>query len=221
MSWIGVITGDIVNSTEILNSGHREKLLEVLHTTVDEIGRNILREDLKMELFRGDSFQILIDNIYFAVDIAVMIRARLIASSLDNIRWDARIGVGIGEREFMSGSVNESDGEAFRNSGKAFDSLKSNNRLAVLTPDEDFNEELEVSTTFADNIISDWTITQAKTIHPFLLRIGATQKEIAKETGASPQVISKRLISSKVSLVSKYTERYAHKMNKLIQIIYN
>ncbi|MDR0865279.1 MAG: SatD family protein [Candidatus Symbiothrix sp.] len=213
MSCIGVITGDIVNSTEILKSGNREKLLEVLKNTVKEINSTNQTHDIKMEIYRGDSFQIVVKYPVIALKVAIIIRVALIANSEGGSRWDARLGIGIGEGEFIVDSIAESDGEAFHKSGQAFDTLDRSSRMAVYTPDDDFSNELSVSTAFADDIITNWTETQAAVIYPFMLK-SPTQKDLAEMVGKSPQVVSKLLSASKLLLISNYEKRYQYKLDQ-------
>jgi hypothetical protein len=212
MGYIGIITGDIVNSTEILKSGHRDELLGVLKNTVNEVNSVYQSDDVKMEIYRGDSFQIVVKNFSETLKIALIMRTALIANSKDNIRWDARIGIGVGKGEYITTSIVESDGEAFHKSGQAFDSLDKNSRMVIQTPDNDFNNELSVSTAFADDIITNWTKTQAKIIYLFLIN-SLIQKDLAEMTGKSPQVISKLFSASKLPLVLNYEKRYRHKIN--------
>ena len=211
MSWIAVITGDIVNSTEILNSGHREKLLNVLHKTVEDINENKEFGKIKIEIYRGDSFQITTMNPGTILYLAIFIRAALITNTEGRILWDARLGLGVGEAEFITDTITESDGEAFRLSGQAFDSLGKNSRMMIETPNEDFNEELKVSTAFADDIICNWTIAQASVIYPFILR-KKKQVELAEMLGKTPQAVNKLLITGKVHLIAAYQLRFAQKL---------
>lgn len=215
MSWIGAITGDIVNSTEILNSGHREEMLEVLNKTVKDINNEAfinlsLYGTISIDIYRGDSFQLLVEKPHAALRVAILIRAALIAKSNSQQRWDARIGVGVGKDEFRGDNVRKSDGEAFRLSGIAFDSLGQARRLMVETPDTDFNEELVVSTAFADNIISSWTPAQAEAIYLHLLN-GMTQKNIAQIVNKTPQTVNKLLAVSNFELVFDYITRFTIK----------
>lgn len=65
-------------------------------------------------------------------------------------------------------SVTESDGEAFRNSGWEFDEL-GKRKLAIRTPWQNMNDELKVSTAFADDIVSEWSVAQAQAIYASLI----------------------------------------------------
>ena len=69
----GVITGDIIQSTRI-KPENKQLVLDTIRNTVYEMEK---WSKMKLEIFRGDSFQIVIDNPYEAVRIAILIRAGL------------------------------------------------------------------------------------------------------------------------------------------------
>lgn len=152
----GVITGDIIQSTHI-NPADRNLLLDTIQGIVQYARK---WGDIRLEIFRGDSFQILIDNPIKALKITLLIRAGLQAKSPTSFRWDARVALGIGTVDFeKEQSVIESDGEAFHNSGWEFDKLGRSKKLAIKTPWDNFNEEFIVSTALVDDIVSNWTVT--------------------------------------------------------------
>lgn len=222
MKWIGVITGDIVGSSEILKAGDRDKLLKVMRDTVDEYNAALKFDEkapVKLEITRGDSFQIVSFYFFTLIDLAIILRANLIANSDNGIRWDARIGIGIGKGEYLVDSVAESDGEAFHLAGQAFDNLGRNNRLAILTPDQDFNEELLVSTAFADDIISGWTQTQAHDFHFYSIEMikdnDMNQNEISAKLKKSPQALNRVLSSAKAQPIMLYIQRFTNKIYKI------
>ncbi|MCS2958168.1 hypothetical protein NXX53_15850 [Bacteroides salyersiae] len=108
----GVITGDIIQSTRI-KPENKQLVLDTIRNTVYEMEK---WSKMKLEIFRGDSFQIVIDNPYEAVRIAILIRAGLQKSTPEGseIKWDARLALGLGSVNFsQEESVTESDGEAF------------------------------------------------------------------------------------------------------------
>ncbi len=203
MTYIAIITGDIVNSSDIQGEERVEVLNSIkgLPQELDHLGLD------GVEIYRGDSFQMHINKPENAVLIAILTRASLRAKKKG---WDARIAVGIGTLEYKGEDIVTSDGEAFKNSGREFDNLKKR-RLSVVTPWTDVNEELNVSTAFADNIITNWSDIQAEAISTSLLE-KITQKEIAEKLGKTSQTISKVMTSGKESLVSMYVERF----NKII-----
>ena len=119
-----VITGDIISSTSIPFE-ERKKLLEIFDKIVNDLQSLC---ELKCEIFRGDSFQILVEKAELALEVAVLIRAGLKMNTPENskIIWDARVAIGVGEIEFIDDKVITSDGEAFKYSGRAFDELIKN-----------------------------------------------------------------------------------------------
>lgn len=207
----GVITADIVQST-LIEVDYRKDLLDAIKEIVEELQG---LSPMWMELYRGDSFQLLIDNPEEALKIAVLIRAGLQSRTPDDSlhKWDARLALGIGTVEYHSDNIATSDGEAFRNSGWEFDEL-GKYKLAIRTPWMEINEEFRVSTAFADNVISEWSVVQAKTIYESI-RTDLSQKKIANNLETTSQNISKRLLTAKEPLIKLYLDRYknviAHK----------
>lgn len=199
----GVITGDVVSSSSI-KLEWRDRLLGSLQEITEELNAV---SHLKIELFRGDSFQLLVEEPENTLLVAVLFRAGLISRTPSDSkkRWDARMAIGIGEVSFLKDSIVISDGEAFRLSGRDMDDIKKK-KLSLRTRWEDINGEFKVSTAFADDIISKWTQAQAEVIYLSWL-YNSTQKEIASRIGKSPQTISKLLGSAKESLIRDYVER--------------
>lgn len=202
----GVITGDIVGSTSI-KTEHRANLLNCLNTMREELQ---CVSPFKMELFRGDSFQLLIDDPAAALKVALLLRAGLIHRTPDkeNGMWDARISLGIGQVQFIADSIVTSDGEAFQYSGRQLDTLnKMRQRIAIKTPWNDVNEELEVSTAFVDDIIKGWSSKQAGMIY-LSLKTDMPKKNVAELIGTSVQNVRNVLSSAREPLIRKYIERY-------------
>jgi len=77
-------------------------------------------------------------------------------------------------------------------------------RLIVKTRWSDANEELHVSTAFADEVISSWSVPQSQAIYQALLYNNTSQKDIAHKFKKSAQNISKLLSAAKVSLIQMY-----------------
>ena len=205
----GVITGDIIDSKAI-RVEWRPRLLEILQKIAHELEQF---SSLQLEFFRGDSFQLIIDNPVEALKIAVLLRAGLQGQTPDESenKWDARVALGIGKIEYAAESVVVSDGEAFHNSGCEFDEL-GKKRLAVRTPWAEVNDELKVSTAFADDIISGWSVTQAQVIYlTFLHQL--PQRQVAACSNRSIQAVSKLLLIGREALIRMYLERYEQVMN--------
>lgn len=200
----GVITGDIIGSSNI-KSENRSLLLDCLNRMNEELQ---LISPFKIEIFRGDSFQLLVDKPEMSIKLAILLRAGLIhhTPSIEENIWDAKISIGIGTVDFISTEIVTSDGEAFQYSGRQFDKM-GKQRLVVKTPWSDVNEELAVSTPFADDIITKWSVKQAGMVYMSLMN-SQSQKELADIIGTSAQNVSKVLATAKESLIKKYIERY-------------
>ena len=171
-----------------------------------------------MELYRGDSFQLLVEDPAMTAKIAILLRAGLIyhTPNKDAGMWDAKVSIGIGSIDFISNNIVTSDGEAFIYSGRQLDNM-GKNRLSIKTPWQDVNEELDVSTAFVDDIITGWSNKQAGMIY-LSLRQNSAKKEVAEMSGTSIQNVRNVLSVAKESLIKKYIERNAEIITAHIKI---
>ena len=94
MQTIGVITGDIISSTAIPLK-HKSDLICTIKETAKAIGK---LTDIKIEFFRGDSFQVLVYDATQSAYIAILLRSSIQLHTPDSAsqKWDARIAIGIG-----------------------------------------------------------------------------------------------------------------------------
>ena len=185
-----VITGDMVRSEQIALD-KRDLLIEVLRGIVDELQA---KSPMKMEMFRGDSFQIVVERPEASLLIATMIRAGLKSSCYDGMveMWDARISIGIGATEYQGESIVTSDGEAFKLSGRGW---------------QDVDDELDVGIAFLDDLVTDWSINQAKAIYLSVAH-GLSQSDLASTISKSQQNVSKTLNSAKEALLVRCLRRF-------------
>lgn len=201
----GVITGDVVGSTKINDFGKLPKLINDLITEI-----SLCCTKCKVEISRGDSFQVLVEDPKQALLVALLIRAGFRKSSIDlgNKDLDVRLSVGIGEVSYMDEKIGQSNGEAFILSGHGFDNLTNTQRLSVQTFSDSINSELKVETAFIDYIVSNWTHLHGEIMYQSLLT-DSTQCELAKKLGTSQQNICKRLRCAKEKLVRLYLNRFS------------
>jgi hypothetical protein len=94
----GVITGDIIQSTRI-KPENKQLVLDTIRNTVYEMEK---WSKMKLEIFRGDSFQIVIDNPYEAVRIAILIRAGLQKSTPEGSEMGCTPGLRIRKCELLT-----------------------------------------------------------------------------------------------------------------------
>ncbi len=209
----GVITGDLVNSTNIA-AKWRQTVVNTLQKLVAEF---LPLTSVKLEMYRGDSFQVVVDKPEYVLDVAITLRAKLKAETPDKQEmWDARLAVGIGEISFESNNIVTSDGEAFRLSGHSFDNI-GKKRLIIATPWPDFNNEMELVTRFADDVITSWTAKQARVVCHFLLFPNKLQKDLAEELGMTRQNFNYHWSSSRGQLILDYVEYFKSLISKYIK----
>lgn len=207
----GVITGDIIESSAI-QIKYRDFLLESVRKIANELS---VIEPLKIEFFRGDSFQMVIEHPENAMKIAVLLRAGLKSQTPKEYKkqWDARLSLGVGAISYRANNIVVSDGEAFQYSGRGLDEM-GKRRLIVKTRWSDANEELQVSTAFADEVISSLSVSQSHVTYQALL-YNTSQKDIAHKFKKSAQNISKLLSAAKVNLIQMYIDRYHNLISNL------
>ncbi len=199
----GVITGDLVNSSKIAPKW-RKTLVDVLKACAEDFEPNAF---VKIEMYRGDSFQAIVSKPEKTLAVAIALRAKLRGATPKGCDiWDARISIGLGEISFESDNILTSDGEAFRLSGRAFDSI-GKRRLCISTPWADFNESINLVTRFADDVISAWTARQAQVVYHSIL-FPKMQKDMAEELGMTRQNFNYHWITSKCQLILSYIEYY-------------
>ena len=174
----GVITGDLVNSTNIAVEW-RQTVVDALNACVTDFSP---LTPIKIEMYRGDSFQVVVDNPELSLTISV----------------------GIGDVSFESDNIVTSDGEAFRLSGRAFDAM-GKKKLTITTPWLEFNNSMELVTRFADDVVSSWTVKQSKVAYHSLL-YPKTQKDMAADLGLTKQNFNSHWTSARIQLIQDYIE---------------
>ena len=208
-----VITGDIIGSSQIAKR-YRQHLLDDLNKLFNDLNSHTIQsKQLLVEIFRGDSFQMVLEKPERALLVGLLIRAKLRsltpADDHDGQNyWDARISIGVGEVTFWTDKIVESDGTAFQLSGRGLDDMKKKQSLSVRTIWPEVNRELEVACALSETIINRWTISQAKVIYPYLLK-NKTQKELAEEFNITQGAVSQRLNEAgNLDAVKLFLHRY-------------
>lgn len=187
-----VLTGDIVRSTR-LSQGE----LELTRTTLIKAAEalNDWRAGLLVggpEFFRGDSWQLLLDDSSMALRVAIYLRASLLSTGLS----DTRISIGIGSVEKIEPKISLSTGEAFVLSGRGLDEMPRGSHLGVRLPESDGRIEwLRVIVALCDALMSSWTARQAEIVRIAMDPAEPGQKEIVEMLGdsISRQAVGKTL----------------------------
>ncbi|WP_113652704.1 SatD family protein [Pedobacter namyangjuensis] len=199
-----VITGDIINS--------RALPPDWINTLKSSLG-NLFGKQIKWEIFRGDSFQVelsaqdaLINAIYIKACIKTLKKA------------DVRIGIGIGKKSVNAAKVTEANGEAYINSGNAFDTLKTNKvNMAITTPWPTVNEELNLFIKLALISMDSWGQISAEMVKYAIENQNTKQDKIAKLAGRSQSSVSEALKRAHFTEIMELEHRYRTQMNQLIK----
>ena len=192
----GVLTGDLVKSKAF--EPHRDRVLGALKSAFEaaESFKQKPSEFIRFSrIFRGDSFQAVVSDPVDTLKIALFLRAELMMIKIPETQPDARIGLGIGTIESLNkAKIEESDGEAFRYSGKALDGLIKYRRLSLVSAWKDWNRQFEPMGSSLDAIIQRWTPEQAEAMS-FMLQ-GRTQQEIARILRIKQPAVQQRLLTA-------------------------
>ena len=174
-----VLTGDIIKSRTRASTEWQPVLKNVLN----QYGK----EPLHWELFRGDSFQLVVaavDALHSAIHIKAAIK------QLPGL--DVRIGIGIGTQDKRSKKITEATGPAFTRSGECFDNLKKQT-LAISSPDTQFDENMNMVISMATLVMDNWSATVASVILKMIENPKKSQKQIARLMKKSQSTISEAL----------------------------
>ena len=205
-----VITADIVNSTKILDKD-RKLLSEILDKIIQKLQFVGM---LRCEMYRGDSFQVLVEDYQYAIKIAILIRLGLIKSNLlGKAKLDARMVIGIGDVSYEDNKIILSDGEAFRLSGRAFDSL-GKKRILLATNNIEVDRQLNLLLAFIDDILLHISISQSRCLYESLL-LNLPQKDIAKMLGMTQPNVAKLFKASKEVLFREFLGYAEEELSKI------
>lgn len=210
-SLCAVITGDIVKSSEVKYED-RETVLAYLHDCFEFIEDQLHLHDailLPFEIFRGDSFQIVLTRPDISLLASIILSLKLMTFDSTVAHLTARISIGIGTIDYIPDSKNagEADGMAFRLSGKNLDRMKQKDQnLLITTPNPALNLIFEAECAFFDHIANRWTDIQKEVLLQKLS--GSTQEEIASRHGKSQSTISQSLKAAGFDVVREFISSY-------------
>lgn len=198
-----ILTGDIVGSSK-LSPAQRKKLLSELISTSKEI-RNIYKDIIPfdVDIFRGDSWQLLVTEPKLALRVALLFRSTL-KGKMSIREFDSKIFIGVGTIDSLPGErVSLGNGDAFVLSGRGLESLKKY-RMGIGYPSFDKNDYLNLVVQLIDVFATNWTIKQSTSISGALK--GWTQKKIAESLGLKQQTVYDHLTGSYLSHIENALE---------------
>lgn len=179
---ISILTGDITGSRKLVQ---QDRWMEALKGLFNRTGPRPMAWDI----YRGDTFQIEVNNPEEALQMALHIKAIVRKSA----NTGARIAIGIGTKDHFSPRILESNGQAYVFSGDRFENLKKDKlSLAIQTPWQDINKQLNVCFRLAMIAIDSWSPVSAEYVALRLASPKKTQTDIAEMLGIKQSSVSAR-----------------------------
>lgn len=213
-----VATGDIVGSSE-LSTEDRRRLPDLLRSTYASV-RDYAPGTLSypLAITGGDGWQCYVETPSAALARVLHFWTLLHAQGLPS-----RMALAIDTIDFLSDrDLNESDGPAFRRSGRTLEALGEEQWFACLLPEEaPSTHQLAVESIgeLTDYFFHEWTEAQARAVAGMLRSIGTehdvTQQAIAEEW--EPEPITRQTVNRHLKRAHwDRLERTLHRFEQLI-----
>ncbi|NIX64958.1 transcriptional regulator [Gaetbulibacter sp. S0825] len=200
-----VITGDIIKSKAQSNP---EIWIKLLKKALPNLNDN----NAFWVIYRGDSFQIEITDIYKSFISAVYIKAYV--KTIKGL--DVRLAIGLGNKTYQGKMVSESNGEAFIFSGETLEVLKKyRQNLLIKTKNSKLNEELNLYFKLALTFMDNWTVNSAEIVKLSIEKPNALQHELATILGTKQGAISKRQKRAGLEHLLELDKIFKHKISQL------
>ena len=193
---IAVITADIINSDQYSTA----IWMELLKTSLKRWGES----PADWEIYRGDELQLRTSPEH-ALSIAIELKARI--KTIKGL--DIRIAIGLGEEDFRANTVSESNGTAYRRSGRMLEFLKSQKKkmgmdLGISAYNRTFNLLIDLASDFMDN----WSSVSAEIVAASLSQKGNTQTEMAHLLQINQSAVSQRQKRARLYLIKDLLNYY-------------
>lgn len=211
-------TGDVVGSSD-LSASQRRRLpdrLRSAYATVQSADPGALPYDLA--IIGGDGWQCYVESPADSLPRLLQFWALLRANGIS-----CRMAVAVDTIDFISeGNLNESDGPAFRQSGRTLEALRDTQRLAFVLPDTTppaHNLAIDSMSDLIDHLLHQWTAAQAQAVAGMMRNVGTdhsvTQQRIADEW--TPRSVTRQTVNR--HLKRAYWDRVERTLSRFNQLI--
>ncbi len=184
-----VLTGDIVGSSGLSPEEHRE-VVAIVKSVANVFPDAVVG---KVDVFSGDSWQMLVSDCGMSLRIALYLRASLKREKAFSV--DSRVSMAWGEIDMEQVNLermSESTGELFTLSGRGLDGLKKRSLMCFsMLSDASLSAALGLSIGLLDVLVRHWSREQARAVAESLQ--GKTQAAIAATFGVSQAAINQSL----------------------------
>lgn len=223
-----VLTGDLVKSSRLSTAGSMGAM-EILKAAAAAFAAQHPDAVVgRMDTFRHDSWQLLLEQPEFTFRAAIFLRTALKLESDANTKYDTRISIGIGAVEWISKRrVSDSRGPAFTRSGKGLDAMGG--QCFALDAGDESPDSLRsfgiAAAPLLDCVVGDWTPAESRAVCGALR--GLTQEEIARhwppvgKTGRPPsrQAVGDALMRAHWSTVDNVLRWFETEMGQAYGLV--
>jgi hypothetical protein len=200
-----IITGDLIKSRRVKPNQWLPPLKKILSYAG--------KSPEAWEVYRGDSFQVEIKDPAIALLTAIRIKATI--KSIAGL--DVRMAIGIGAKEFPAAKITEANGEAYVNSGQKLEALKKEKQsLALKTPWNDFDTEMNICLRLALIAMDSWTSNAAQLMQVLLDHPEITQMKLAKKLKITQSAVSRRQKRAYYTEIMELESLYRKKIKPLL-----
>lgn len=211
---VAVLTADLIDSSQYKDEV-LEKVLNSLKKEFDQIKNDYGIDNVRFNIYRGDSFQGVLKKPEEALHVALQIKAAVNSIHLKETRKhkayskiaDFKMAIGIGTQDLEREAIAESNGQAYQFSGRTLDDMKAESRKTRLkTTDENVDDEMNTSFLLLDTITDKWSTASAEVVY-YLLR-GLKEREVAEILSISQSAVNQRKQAAGWDAVSGLLNRY-------------
>ncbi|RUO26297.1 MarR family transcriptional regulator [Aliidiomarina minuta] len=207
---IAVLTGDLVHSSKM--SRH------TLTSSQHELNRMIEflseRYQAQGELYRGDSFQIILPQPAHAARSAILLICALKTNARLDHPVDTTLSIGIGGYKFLDDQLSLSQGQAFELSGRGLDNSERG-ALSLHCADDTQQKYLQLLTQFVSFQLSGITRKQAEVLYLYVTMEFPEHQLIADELKVSRQNVTKHLKRCGAELIRDYILLFEQHLEEL------
>lgn len=218
-SLLTVLTGDIIRSRN-LPRNEKEAVLSVIKKSPGILEQLPGHVQLSaFDIFRGDSFQVIVFKPEMAVTVSVMLRTlvkKTVQKPLKTLP-DIRVAIGIGHVDTLTTNISEGDGEAFQRSGLLLDQMPADQKMAIATSSDELDRRWNAGLGLLDALISAWTYSQAEVIPGIMT--GRTQQEIADRLHIEQSTIHRRLRAADWPAAERYLAYVTKDLKRSLDIL--
>ena len=203
-----VVAGELAPGARVTDEQF-SKIPDLIRASFQAVNRMVPEAGkLKYEIIRMDEFLALSESPVHSMRSVIMLFSafRFLSYKELSERLELKVCEGIGPVEFAQDHLRESDGTAFRAATSGIGKMKRNQRLSILTPETTLNSDFDLTCSFMDIMIHDWSDEQAEAM--FLNLTGKNQMEISQMLGISQPAVNRRLKAAHFDTIHKFINRF-------------